>query len=256
MPSDRPSLLVIYGRKPVLEALEDATLDVRRLHLAEGARGEAIDRILAAARARGLRPRRAHPAALGRIGGNPRQDQGVVAEIMAPGLGGPAEFASFLARPGRLRLIALDGITTQDNAGMILRSALAAGFDAACLGAQGTAKLDPRVIKASAGAALRLPIFRDARLTPLLDIARQHEVNVIGLDGAASDLLHDIEMPQRLLLIVGSESGGLGEAARAATDGLAALPMAPGAESLNAACAATLACFVVSHGLRPHSRGE
>src|SRR5690625_3392703 len=48
------SLLTVYGRKPVLEALEQPDTTVYRLHLADSNRpGELLDRIIAAAKAKG-----------------------------------------------------------------------------------------------------------------------------------------------------------------------------------------------------------
>ena len=58
MASPRDKYLTVYGRKPVLEALEGG-LPVARVHLADGAGGEPVERILRAASARGVQVRRA-----------------------------------------------------------------------------------------------------------------------------------------------------------------------------------------------------
>ena len=79
-------MLTIYGRKPVLEALEDPALDIAALHLADSNRGsDVIDRIVALAKRRGIGIREHSKQALSRISRNSREDQGVAADLALPG---------------------------------------------------------------------------------------------------------------------------------------------------------------------------
>ena len=54
----RATFITIYGRKPVLEALETGVA-VAKVHLADNAGGDVVDRLLAAARTRGVQVQRA-----------------------------------------------------------------------------------------------------------------------------------------------------------------------------------------------------
>src|SRR6516162_1888219 len=121
LPDRRPEAgITIYGRMPVLEALLDRRAPgVTRLVLARRARGEAVDRIVAAAAERGVRLERADPA-----------------------------------RGGPLAVLVLDGLTNPANVGMIIRTAAAAGLDGVVLPRSGSPEMGPLVVKASAGVAL------------------------------------------------------------------------------------------------------
>ncbi len=57
--SPKDTFITVYGRKPVLEALDDRALRVDKVILAEGLRGEPVRAILAAARGRGVPVQRA-----------------------------------------------------------------------------------------------------------------------------------------------------------------------------------------------------
>src|SRR5690625_6071541 len=76
------SLLTVYGRKPVLEALEQPDTTVYRLHLADSNRpGELLDRIIAAAKAKGAENVHHDRKTLTRNCKNTKQEQGVEADL-------------------------------------------------------------------------------------------------------------------------------------------------------------------------------
>jgi len=66
---------------------------------------------------------------------------------------------------------------------------------------------------------------------------------LFGLDGAARESLFGAELPERVALVVGGETDGLTDDVRDELHGTLTIPLAEGVESLNAACAATVACF-------------
>ena len=65
---------------------------------------------------------------------------------------------------------------------------------------------------------------------------------VLGLDAAGASLL-DAELPRRVALVLGNETDGLSPAVRDVCDGLLAIPMEGGVESLNVASAGAVAAF-------------
>jgi 23S rRNA (guanosine2251-2'-O)-methyltransferase len=152
-PRDR--FITVYGRKPALEALADAAITIDKLWIATTARGEMIDDIIAAARARGVRPERRPQHDITRLSRNGRQDQGIALDVIAPRMIALADFIA--AAPETAQVMLLDGVTTPGNVGLILRVATAAGFDGVVLPRVGCPEVGPLVIKASAGVAFRAP---------------------------------------------------------------------------------------------------
>ena len=157
-PKDR--FLTVYGRKPVLEALADESLRVDKVILADTARGPGAAEIQHAAKAAGVPVQRASAHRVKVLAGNGKQDQGVLADVVAPRMRALA--AALADRRPPARVLLLDGITTPANVGMILRTATAAGLDGIVVPRRGVAGIDPLVIKASAGVAFHAPVLRCA----------------------------------------------------------------------------------------------
>jgi hypothetical protein len=102
----KDTFITVYGRKPVLEALADATLTVDKVIAADNARGGSLAAILAVARDRGVPVRRASEHRVKVLAGNGHHDQGVLADVVAPRMRLVAEFVDELAgapadRPAR-----------------------------------------------------------------------------------------------------------------------------------------------------------
>ncbi|GAA4785920.1 RNA methyltransferase [Actinomycetospora chlora] len=244
--SPKDAFVTVYGRKPVLEALGDPALVVDKVVLAEGVDREAVRTFTAAARARGLELQRASAQRVKVLAGNGRQDQGVLADVVAPRMRPLEHFLDDLGRDGEqadARVLVLDGLTNPSNVGMILRSATGAGLEGVLLPRRGAPSIDPLVVKASAGVAFRAPVLRARTAADGLAALAEAGFVLFGLDGPAEASLFDAELPGRVALVVGGETDGLTDAVRAELHGTVTIPLAPGVESLNAACAATVACF-------------
>jgi 23S rRNA (guanosine2251-2'-O)-methyltransferase len=246
--SDRPvspkdAFVTVYGRKPVLEALGDPALEVDKVVLAEGVDREAVRTFTAAARARGLVLQRASAQRVKVLAGNGRQDQGVLADVVAPRMRPLEHFLDDLPEHADARVLVLDGLTNPSNVGMILRSATGAGLEGVLLPRHGAPSIDPLVVKASAGVAFHAPVLRSRSAAAGLAALAEAGFVLYGLDGHGDQRLFDAELPGRVALVVGGETDGLTDAVRAELHGTVTIPLAPGVESLNAACAATVACF-------------
>src|SRR5919202_2054822 len=158
--SPKDTFITVYGRMPVLEVLQDVGLTVDKVLVAEGSRGESLDRIRALARRRGVAVRTATAHRVKVLAGNGKHDQGVLADVVAPRM---ALVEDFVQRPesgGSDTVLVLDGGTNPSNVGMILRTATAAGGGGGGLPRAGSPGVDPLVVKASAGVAYRAPILR------------------------------------------------------------------------------------------------
>jgi 23S rRNA (guanosine2251-2'-O)-methyltransferase len=232
--------VTVFGRKPVLEALADRELRVDKVVLADNARGAASREIIDAAAARSVRVERASAHRVKVLAGNGKQDQGVLADVVAPRM---RRLADALASSRPASVLVLDGITTPANVGMILRTATAAGIEGIVVPRRGVASIDPLVVKASAGVAFHAPVLRCYTAVEGAKELRSAGYPLFGLDGSARVGLFDADLPRRAAYVLGGETGGVGDEVRPLLTGLLSIPMSGGVESLNVASAAAVLCF-------------
>jgi 23S rRNA (guanosine2251-2'-O)-methyltransferase len=243
--SPKDTFITVYGRKPVLEALDDRGLRVDKVVVAEGVRGAPVQAILDSARARGVQVQRASAHRVKVLAGNGRHDQGVLADVVAPRMAPITEFTAALQPGAPAAVIVLDRLTNPANVGMILRTATAAGLDGVLLPRRGVPAIDPLVVKASAGVAFRAPVLRSGTVEEGCASLAEAGFALFGLDARGSSLL-DAELPPRVALVLGNETDGLSGTVRPLLDGLLAIPMHGGVESLGVASAAAIAAFELS----------
>ncbi|HKN55561.1 MAG TPA: RNA methyltransferase [Amycolatopsis sp.] len=238
-PKDR--FLTVYGRKPVLEALADRSLRVDKVILADTARGPNAAEILRAAKAAGVPVQRASEHRVKVLAGNGKQDQGVLADVVAPRMRSLAAALGDRRPPSRVLL--LDGITTPANVGMILRTATAAGLDGVVVPRRGVAALDPMVVKASAGVAFRAPVLRCGSAREAAELLTEAGYALYALGASARTTVFNADLRQRAAFVLGGETAGVGaEVAELVTEWLS-IPMPGDVESLNVSAAAAVLSF-------------
>ena len=231
--------VTVYGRMPVLEALLDDRVVVERVLLARTVRGPSVDELVAAAARRGVRVQRVSPEKVTRVSGNGRHDQGVVADIVAPGLG---DLDAWLPMaPARCGLLVLDGVTNPANVGMVVRTATAAGLEGVVLPRAGSPDIGPLVVKASAGVAFRATILGAATAAAAVESLRGAAFEVIGLRGGGESLF-DATLPERGGYVLGNETGGVS----VEVDRWLSIPLANDVESLNVAVAAGIVAYEIT----------
>lgn len=228
--------LTLYGRKPVLEALQSDVIALR-LHVAGKPEGSLVE-IIRLARQQGIEIRNHKRRQLSFISKNSRQDQGVALDIEAPCL---TDLTGLSDDPGQY--LALDGLTNPQNLGMIVRSVAASPMSGLILPSHGSAQLDPLAYKASAGTLVRARIYRCEHLTPALSELKARGFRIYGLDGAGEIQLNQLPMESHTVFVLGNETYGLSPEVRKICDQLVNIPMADGIESLNVSAAATLVAF-------------
>ena len=171
--------------------------------------------------------------------------QGVLGEGEAITLGSMADLAARVKEKGSAALVlALDGITDPHNFGAILRSAAGAGVDGVVFPERRSAQVNETVMRASAGTAGRIPLVRVVNLTRALEDLKEAGAWIYGL--AAGEASRDyLEEPfdRATVLVLGSEGEGLHQKLQEHCDGLLAIPMPGGIESLNVASAAAIMLF-------------
>ena len=157
-------------------------------------------------------------------------------------------------------LVVLAGVQDPGNIGTILRTAAAFGATGAVTaasGQSGTANpFSPKALRASAGAALHLPILAGMSLPILLTQLKIAGVHTLATSvhesaGRSPDTQEknevqpllapwEVDWCQPVALLVGNEGAGLPEEIERSADARIRIPMSSGIESLNAAAAAAV----------------
>ena len=241
-------LITIYGRKPVLEALQDSSLNIYKLHLSDSnKKGGIVDEIKQLAEKRDIAIDWHDRKALSRISRNSKQDQGVAADIQVEQHVTLTQFLSSTIPKKPLSLIALDRITNPQNLGMIIRSACAGNIDGILIPNKGCASLSPLVIKASAGTLLKAPIISCETLKDSLQKMKEHEISICILSSHSKESLFDYHQEGSVVYVLGNESEGVADDIFTLADKHLMIPMHNDVESLNVAVTAALIAFKNSY---------
>ena len=243
-PAFYDQVLTVYGRKPVREALLDSSLKCHTLHLADSNRpGGIVAEINELAASRGVDVKWHERKALSRISKNGKQDQGVALDIVCPGFNSLESYLQESGHSGRLRILALDGITNPQNLGMIIRSAAAGAIDGIFIANKGNAALGPLVIKASVGTIFQAPVLTGPELLPGLKACQRAGASVCVLDARAKTSLFDYSGGEFTVYVLGNETEGVSRRVADMADTALSIPMCNGVESLNVAVTASLIAF-------------
>jgi TrmH family RNA methyltransferase len=143
-------------------------------------------------------------------------------------------------------LLILDEVRDPGNLGATLRTAAAAGVDAAFLAPGTVDPYAPKVLRAGMGAHFRLPVMRldwGAIESYLGQIDPPPRVYLA--DSGAGDPYMKVDLRRSLALIVGGEAEGAGETAHHLAQSRVHIPMPGRMDSLNAAIAAAILLFEV-----------
>ena len=148
-------------------------------------------------------------------------------------------------------IVVLAGVQDPGNVGTILRTAAAFGATAAvtsATGQSGTASpFSPKALRASAGAALHLPVLAGMSLAILLTQLKLNGIRTLascvhdaGNGDEAPLCPWEVDWCEPIALLVGNEGAGLPEDVVHSADARIHIPMATRVESLNAAAAAAV----------------
>lgn len=147
-------------------------------------------------------------------------------------------------RPGLI--VALDSVTDPHNLGAIMRSAAAFRADGVLIPERRSASVNATVWKVSAGAAARIPVARETNLVRSLKELQKQGYFVVGLAGDGdADVAHVDLADVPLVLVTGSEGGGLSRLVRETCDVVASIPIDGETESLNASVATGIALYQI-----------
>jgi 23S rRNA (guanosine2251-2'-O)-methyltransferase len=215
-PARSDDAAVVYGRRPVEEARRGRRR-VRRVWSADD-----LD-----------------AGQLTQLAGSP-DHQGVVAEVDPYPYADPG---ALLAHPAAL-VVALDQVQDPRNLGAVCRSAEAAGATGVVIPRRRSATVTAAACKASAGAVEHLPVARVANLADwLLGAAKEADAWVYGASPDARAPYSQVDLTGRVVLVLGSEGGGLRRRVAEACDLLVSIPVRGRVGSLNVSATAAVLLF-------------
>lgn len=174
--------------------------------------------------------------------------QGVAAKIEAYRYADPQDLLDIAAERNEPPLIVvLDSVTDPRNLGAVVRSASGFGVHGVVVAERRAAQMTASAWKTSAGAATRIKVARVTNITRTIKMFKDAGLMVVGLAADGEVDLPELELADGpLVLVIGSEGGGMSRLVAENCDQIVSIPMASSLESLNAGVAAGIALYEVS----------
>lgn len=141
--------------------------------------------------------------------------------------------------------IALETIQDPGNLGTIIRTAAAVGAEGLLLSEDCADWAQPKVLRASAGHGLTLPLRTTPTLADDLTEYQRGGVQIVATLPTAPLTYWEVDLTPPTLLLLGNEGAGLSATLAAIADVHVKIPLAPGVESLNVAIANALILYEI-----------
>jgi 23S rRNA (guanosine2251-2'-O)-methyltransferase len=236
---ERDGAVILYGWHSVKAALENPARRFHRLLATENA----IHRLAESGIALPVAPTPASAQEIEALVGPDAVHQGILAE--ADPLDAPAVEE---LEPTRLVLV-LDQITDPQNVGAILRSAAAFAVEAVIITARHSPEATGLLAKAASAALEHVPLVTVPNLARAIEVLKEKNVFVIGLDSSGEMDLATVPLRAPLALVVGAEGKGLRQLTRTHCDTVARIALPGRIKSLNVSNATVLALYVAGQRL-------
>lgn len=140
--------------------------------------------------------------------------------------------------------VLVDRIQDPGNMGTIIRTAHAAGA-LGLIYTKGTVDaFNEKTLRSSMGSVFHIPIIEDEELSITRELKKNgYSIIVSSLD--TSNNFYEADLKKNLVICIGNEGNGIGEEVFQMADTKIKIPMPGGAESLNAAVAASIMIFEI-----------
>ncbi|OUL35550.1 23S rRNA (guanosine(2251)-2'-O)-methyltransferase RlmB [Nostoc sp. T09] len=235
---------IIYGRHPVLSALENQR-GLNRIWITTRLRYDPrFHHLILQAKDNGAVIDEVEPKRLDQItdGAN---HQGIAAQI-APyaymELPDLIEKAKSVSDPV---IIVADGITDPHNLGAIIRTAEAIGAQGLVIPQRRASGITSTVVKVAAGALENFSVARVVNLSRSLEELKEAGFWIYGTAATGSEPLHTVSFSGPIVLVIGSEGEGLSMLTQRSCDVLVSIPLHGKTPSLNASVAAGMALYEI-----------
>ncbi|MDZ7962750.1 MAG: 23S rRNA (guanosine(2251)-2'-O)-methyltransferase RlmB [Aulosira sp. DedQUE10] len=235
---------IIYGRHPVLSALENQR-GLNRIWITTRLRYDPrFHHLILQAKDSGAVIDEVEPKRLDQItdGAN---HQGIAAQI-AP--------YSYIELPDMITqaksvsdpvIIVADGITDPHNLGAIIRTAEAIGAQGLVIPQRRASGITSTVVKVAAGALENFQVARVVNLSRALEELKEAGFWIYGTAATGSEPLHTVNFSGPIVLVIGSEGEGLAMLTQRSCDVLVSIPLQGKTPSLNASVAAGMALYEI-----------
>ncbi len=142
-------------------------------------------------------------------------------------------------------LVFLDQVRDPGNMGTLMRVADAAGVKALLVSERSADIYNPKVVRASAGSLVHLPLFIEMDLKTVADRLRKKGYTIVATATQGDLTFWDYEWSSNTMVIMGNEAWGIPEEDLELADVKVSIPIFGRAESLNVAAAAALILYEI-----------
>ncbi len=237
-------IAVIYGKHAVKEALMVRPDVVREVHLIDDEQNSELFSLIKKAK---IMSRELNPKKLPKGVPSDAVHQGVAAFIDTSKLVVSFDdFIESLEVTGDTALAILGEVQDPHNVGAIIRSAAAFGLAGVLIPEHRQAPVNGTVVKVSAGMAFRVPLVSIGNVNQTIKDLKEKGFWVYGLDGEATQSIADENFEKPSVFILGNEGSGIRLKTLEHCDIPLRIPMAGGAESLNASVAGAVVFYAWS----------
>jgi 23S rRNA (guanosine2251-2'-O)-methyltransferase len=235
---------IVAGRNPVIELLKSSN-EVEKVLISKSASGEVIKEILDLCRNREIYYQYVPEVKINSL--TRANHQGVVAITALIQYYQVQDIIDYVFEKGEEPLLLiLENVTDVRNLGALARTALGLGVHAIIFPKKESAAINDVAMKISAGALLKIPVCRVENLASTIKDIKNNGIKVIGLDGTASQFMHEANLSGPLAIIAGSEDEGITNPTIRLVDELVKLPMNAELESYNVSVATAMALYEVN----------
>ncbi len=238
----QPADDLCWGRNPVLTLLRNRPELCRRVSLLSGVQDDFRETVSELCARNHIPVESCDRAALDQMTSS-AVHQGVAAKMLPIPPCALDEAVGRLDPKAPALIMLLDHCQDPHNLGAVIRTAEIAG--AACVVCQNdrSATVNGTVVKTSAGAAFRLPVAQVVNVSRAIEFLKERNFWVVGLDHRTDETVWSSPLPDRLVLVVGSEGEGISPLTAKKCDKLVKIPMAGRTGNLNASVAAAVGMF-------------
>ncbi len=242
----------IYGRKPVLEALNSGR-EIEKIILNFSAGNPVIEKIIVAAKKRGVKVSKLPAHKFSAYESKRQNSQGVIAFVSSVRYYSVEDLIMTKPRGKFPLILILDTIQDTHNLGAILRTAEAAGVDGVIVTENKSAPLNETVEKTSAGALSYLKIAKVTNLANALRTLKDNGYWIIGTALGAKKDYDEIDYNSPVAIVMGNEEKGIRKLTAQLCDELVSIPMNGKIQSLNVSVATGILLYEV---VRQRKRGS
>ncbi len=237
----RSAKSIIYGRNPVLEALQNKK-PIDRILMHHTISGENIGDIIRLAKEANIPIVRVPMEKLNTMVRGAHQ--GIIAYGAIVDYTPIQDVISHLYDQGKNPLLLLlDGITDVRNTGAIIRSAVCCGVDAIIFTEKNSAPLHEDMVKTSAGAMMQVTFCREKNVATVINALKLNGIKILSSDLQAKKSLLDIDFSEPTCIVMGAEEKGISRITQEECDETFIIPMSGDFDSFNVSVAAGIICF-------------